>query len=261
LLLIWTLTIIRSKIGGIKMTKKITRVEGGETSATKQSTGKPFVASDESKTKARTFRILAIVSWIVAIAFEVVAILQLKSVPINTTILIVLIAADLVFVITGSLLWKKSNRLDPASAQNKFKFFVQSQLGLIISIIAFLPLVILIFTNKNMSGKQKGLIGGIAVAALVIAGITGIDYNPPSVEQYSEQTEEVKSLNDGVNLVYWTKSGKSYHLFQDCSYINSDRTVEIFEGTVAQARELKNITDLCDRCQHKAEKEKAIVAE
>jgi hypothetical protein len=85
LLLIWTLTIIRSKIGGIKMTKKITRVEGGETSATKQSTGKPFVASDESKTKARTFRILAIVSWIVAIAFEVVAILQLKSVPINTT--------------------------------------------------------------------------------------------------------------------------------------------------------------------------------
>ncbi|MBP1669395.1 MAG: hypothetical protein H6Q21_1761, partial [Bacteroidetes bacterium] len=60
------------------------------------------------------------------------------------------------------------------------------------------------------------------------------------------------------NLVYWTKSGTSYHLYQDCSYINTDRTDEIFEGTVAQARELKNITDLCDRCQNRAEKEKGL---
>jgi hypothetical protein len=242
------------------MAKKITRVEGGETSSTSTvKETKTFVASEESKTKARNFRIIAIISWIVAIGIEIVAILQLKKVPVNTTLLIVFIVADLIFAIVGSLLWKKSNRLDPASVQNKVKFFIQNQLGLIISIIAFLPLVILIFTNKNMSGKQKGILGSIAVVALVIAGITGIDFNPPSVEQYSEQTEQVKSLNDGLNLVYWTKSGKSYHLYQDCSYINSDRTVEIFEGTVAQARELKNITDLCDRCEKRAVKEKGLV--
>jgi uncharacterized protein YacL len=166
--------------------------------------------------------------------------------------------ADLVFAIVGSLLWKKSNRLDPASEKNKIKFFVQNQLGLIISIIAFLPLVILIFTNKNMSGKQKGVVGVIAVIAMLIAGVTGIDFNPPSQEQYLEQTKEVESLTNGVNHVYWTKSGKSYHLYQDCSYINSARTNEIFEGTVAQARELKNITDLCDRCENKAKKEKGL---
>ncbi len=237
-----------------KTSKKITRVESGETIRETKS----FVASDESKAKARNLRIFAILAWIVAIGFEIGAILLLRKAPVSTTGLIVLIAADLIFAVIGSLLWKKSNRLNPASEKDKVKFFIQNQLGLIIGIIAFLPLVILIFTNKNMSGKQKGLVGSIAVIALVIAGITGVDFNPPSVEQYTEQTEQVKSLNNGLNHVYWTKSGQSYHLYQDCSYINTARTDEIFEGTVAQARELKNITDLCDRCQHRAEKEQGL---
>jgi hypothetical protein len=241
-----------------KTSKKITRV-GSEDSAVSSSgeSGK-FIPSAENKSKAGTFRIIAAISWLIAIGCEVVAIFQLKKVPVNTTFLIILIVVALVFAVTGSLLWKRANRLNPASQKDKIRFFIQNQLGLIISIIAFLPLVILIFTNKNMSGKQKGLVGAVAIVALLIAGITGIDFNPPSQEEYKEQTEEVKSLNDGVNHVYWTKYGKSYHLYQDCSYINTDRTDEIFEGTVAQARELKNITDLCDRCAARARKEKGI---
>jgi hypothetical protein len=242
-----------------KTSKKLTRIEGGENSISSTVTEtKPFVVTDESRAKAKTFRIFAIISWLVAIGFEIFAILLLRKAPVNTTYLIVLIVADLIFAVIGSLLWKKSNRLDPASEKDKTKFFIQNQLGLIISIIAFLPLVILIFTNKNLSGKQKGIVGSIAVVALLIAGVLGIDFNPPSQEQYIEQTKQVESLNNGVNLVYWTKSGTSYHLYQDCSYINTDRTDEIFEGTVAQARELKNITDLCDRCQNRAEKEKGL---
>lgn len=241
------------------MAKKITRVETEDNSSSSTFNGNnTFVASDESKRKARTFRIIAILSWIVAIGFEIWAILLLQKPPVNTTMLIVLIVVDLIFAIVGSLLWKKSNRFDPASQKEKVKFFIQNQLGLIISLIAFLPLVILIFTNKNLSGKQKGLVGAVAVVALVIASLFGIDFNPPSVEQYSEQTKQVESLNDGINHVYWTKSGKSYHLYQDCSYINTDRTDEIFEGTVSQARELKSITDLCDRCEGRAKKEKGL---
>lgn len=232
---------------------KVTRVEGAETPSTSETAA--FIASDESKAKARNFRILAILSWVAAISIEIGAILMLRKPPVSTTWLIVLIVATLIFAVIGSLLWKKSNRLDPASEKDKVKFFVQNQLGLIISIIAFLPLVILIFTNKDLSGKQKGLVGTIAVVALLIAGATGIDFNPPSQEQYAEQTKQVEGLMNGANHVYWTKSGKSYHLFQDCSYINSVRTNEIFEGTVAQARELKSITDLCDRCENKAIKE------
>jgi uncharacterized protein YacL len=242
-----------------KTSKKLTRVEGGENpTETTTTETKPFVVSDESKAKSKTFRILAIISWILAIGFEIGAILLLQKAPVNTTLLIVLIVADLIFAVAGSLLWKKSNRLDPASEKDKIKFFIQNQLGLIISIIAFLPLVVLIFTNKNLSGKQKGLVGSIAVIALLIAGIFGIDFNPPSQEKYIEQTKQVESLNNGVNHVYWTKSGRSYHLYQDCSYINTDRTDEIFEGTVAQARELKNITDLCDRCAARAKKERGL---
>jgi len=235
------------------MGKKITRVESGNADTTATET-KTFVASDESKAKAKKNRLIAIISWVVAIGFEIGAIVLLGKTPVAMTLLIVLIVADLIFAVTGSLLWKQANRLDPASKKDPVKFFIQNQLGLIIAIIAFLPLVILIFTNKNMDAKQKGIVGSIAAAALVIAGITGFDFAPPSVEQYTEQTQEVEALNNGVNHVYWTKSGKSYHLFSDCSYINSDRTVEIFEGTVAQARALKNITDLCNRCQNKAKK-------
>jgi hypothetical protein len=244
-------------------TKKLTQVGGGEIqSTTTAKETKAFVASDESKAKAKSLRIFSIISWIVAIGFEVGAIFLLKKLPIKTTWLIVLIVADLIFAVIGSLLWKKSNRFDPASEKEKFKFFIQNQLGVIISVIAFLPLVILIFTNKDMNGKQKGIVGAIAVVALLIAGAAGINLNPPSQEQYAAQTAQVQKLTPtGANNVYWTKSGTHYHLYSDCPHINSKRTAEIFEGTVAQARELKNITELCSTCEARAAKEKGLPAE
>lgn len=236
--------------------KKVTRVGGDEATPTSGSTG--FVATAESKGRARNLRIFSIISWVAAIGVEIWAIMVLRSTPDKMGLLIGLIVGALVFAVIGNVLWKKANRLDPASEKDKTRFFIQNQLGAIISVLAFLPLVILIFTNKDLSGKQKGIVGSIAAIALIIAGVTGVDFNPPSIEQYTEQTAQVESLTGGVNHVYWTKSGKSYHLYSDCSYINSDRTNEIFEGTVAQARELKNITDLCDRCERRAVKENEV---
>jgi hypothetical protein len=234
--------------------KKITQVDGG-TSSTNTTQSTSFVPTAESKGKATQLRLFASLSWIAAIGAQIGAIMLLFKQPENMmTWVIALIVVDLAFAILGSYLWKKSNRLDPASEKNKFMFFMQSQLGLVVAIIAFLPLVVFVFTSKNLDGKQKGIIGGIAAVALIIAGISGTDFNPPSVEQYSEQTQQVEALNNGVNHVFWTKSGKSFHLYNDCGYINSDRTTEIFEGTVAQARELKNITDICNRCENKAKK-------
>jgi hypothetical protein len=242
-------------------TKKVTRVEGGETQSTAAAREtKPFVASDESKAKAKSSRLFAIISWIVAIGLEVGAIFMMKKAPINTTWLIVLIVADLIFAVIGNLLWKKANRFDPASEKDGFKFFIQNQLGAIISVIAFLPLVILIFSNKDMKGKQKGLVGAIAVVALLIAGFTGIDFKPPSQEQYAAQTAAVEKLT-GANSVFWTKSGTRYHLFSDCYHINTKKTDEIFNGTVAQARELKNISELCSTCENRWKKEKGLPAE
>lgn len=214
-----------------------------------------------NRQKATKLRIFALLSWIVAIVFEVFAIMQLQKDPINTTWLIVFIAADLLFVIVGSVLWKKANRFNPASKKQKIKFFLQNQLGLIVSVIAFLPLLILIFKNDKLDGKQKRLVATVAIGALLIAGLTGIDFNPPSQEQYQEEIAQVKALNGGHDYVYWTKSGKSYHLYEDCSYINTDRTVEIFQGTVVQAKEMKKISDLCDRCQSRSERQNALGSE
>lgn len=239
-----------------KSSKKITKITDDGTTA--KSDTQAFVPSEESAGKAKQFRIISAILWAIAIGLEIFGIIKLKEVPINMTLLIILIVGMLALVVVANILWKKANRLDPASEKDKTKFFIQNQLGLIISVIAFLPLVVLILTNKNLSGKQKGILGSIAGAALLIAGLTGTEFNPVSQEQYAEQTQQVELLNDGVNNVYWTKSGKSYHLYETCGYINSAKTKEIFQGTVANARELKNISDICDRCANQAKKAKGI---
>jgi len=240
-----------------KSSKKITKVNADNTTNSAPD-DRVFTPTKESAGKAKQFRVISIILWAIAIGLEIFGILKLREVPINMPLLIGLIVGMLILVVIANILWKKANRLDPASEKNKTKFFIQNQLGMIISVIAFLPMVVLIFTNKNMTGKQKGILGSIAAAALVIAGLTGTEFNPVSQEQYAEQTAQVELLNDGVNSVYWTKSGKSYHLFNSCGYINSNRTTEIFQGTVANARELKNISDICDRCANQAKKAKGI---
>jgi len=239
-------------------TKKITKVSGGEDDAPQQRT---FVPTVEAKGRATQLRLFAVLLWILAIVAEVGAIWVLvksaKPIATNTWIwMIAFIVIDLILVIIGSQLWKKANRLDPASRKDSAKFFLQNQLGVIISVIAFLPLIVFVFTNKDLDGKQKGILGGIVAIALVAAGISSADFNPPSVEDYSAQTSRVEELTGGNN-VYWTKSGTKYHIYEDCPHINTNRTDEIFNGTVAQARELKNITELCKTCENRAIKEKA----
>ncbi len=235
-------------------TKKVTRVSGGK------DTPPPsiFVPTAEAKGRASKQRLFAILCWVLALAAEAGAIYVLitcaKPIATQSWIWIIgLMMVDLVLVIAGSSMWKKANRLDPASRADKTRFFIQNQLGIIISVIAFLPLVILVFTNKDLSGKEKGILGSIAAVLLVVAGLVSADFNPPSVEQYTEQTQRVEQLT-GANDVYWTRSGTRYHIYDDCPHINTNRTDEIFEGTVAQARELKNITELCKTCEERAEK-------
>lgn len=99
---------------------------------------KVFVASEESKAKAKQLRLFAILAWIVAIGGEIFAILKLIH---NETMvwLIVAIVAILILSVVGSILWKKANRLDPASEKDKVRFFIQNQLGAIIAVLAFLP--------------------------------------------------------------------------------------------------------------------------
>jgi hypothetical protein len=138
------------------------------------------------KQQASTFRIIAVVLWVLAIAGEAFAIFWILKQPhINMVLLIGSIVVIGVLAVVADLLWKRANQFDPASTSEPVRFFIQNQLGAIISLIAFLPLIILIFMNKNMDSKQKGLAGGIGIVVLVIAAMMGVSLKPPSVQQYS----------------------------------------------------------------------------
>jgi len=229
--------------------KKITKVGGDNPTPQSTSTN----SNPLDKGKAGQLRFFAILAWILAIIAEAGAIYVLLTgkEPIMVW-LIALIVVDLIFAIAGNLLWKKSNRYDPASRKDKVKFFIQNQLGVIVTAIAFLPLIILIFTNKDLSGNQKKTLGGIAIVAVLIAGYLGIDFNPTALE---DQTGTLSGLTGG-NTVFWTNSGKKYHIYNDCSSINRDVTTEIFEGTLETAYNEKKINELCKICENRAEKAK-----
>ncbi len=242
--------------------KKITRVDNTPL-ATEPTAQTRFTPTAENKGNATRLRLFALLLWALAIAAEGAAIYVLMSCakPIETQSwvwMISLMVVDLVLVVVGSSLWRRANRLDPASRAQPTRFFVQNQLGVIISVIAFLPLVVLVLTNKELSGKEKGILGGVAGALLLVAGFASADFSPPSVEQYTEQSQRVEQLM-GANHVFWTRSGTHYHLYSDCQHINTRRTDEIFEGTVAQARELKNITELCKTCETRAQRDELAV--
>ena len=203
----------------------------------------------DNKERGKKYRIFAIVLWIIAIIFEVIGILRLSGVDILsnisiTTFLIVCILLDLAFFIPGSLLWKKANHIDPFSEANKSKFWMLNNLGTILSVLAFLPIIILVLTNKDLDKKSKTIVTTIAALALVIAGVSSYDFNPVSREQLEKAEKEVMNVSGG-STVYWAPHSKKYHVDPDCPAFSQSETV--YEGTVKQAFE-KGLTDPCRRC-------------
>lgn len=230
----------------------------------KNTAAEPTWAPTESaKKKAGNLRIVAGILWLVAIGLEIVAIFWLlrqrewtgedgtllrdpdtgllepqtatATFPqwafITLIVFLVIIAA---LSIIGSLLWKKANRLDPARKSETVKFFVQNQLGAIIAIIAFLPLIILIFLNKDMDKGQKTTAGIIGIVLAVAATAFGVTLNPPSVEQYNADQSAVIQLL-GQDEVVWVDGGGVYHVCDEVSDIQTGS--EIRTGTTAEAIE------------------------
>ena len=216
--------------------KKVVRVESDKSSTKAGGAKATFTPSPEAKAKAGKFRLFAALLWLLAIGGEVAAIFWLlPQEPVNMVLLIVALVVIGALALGGSMLWKRANQADPASRSDKFRFFVQNQLGAIITIIAFLPLIIMIFLNKDMDGKQKGIAGGIGIALLLVVGLLSADFNPPSTEQYDEETQFIVELT-GEDLVFWTASGGVYHLCEDAQYVqleSIDNT--IYSGTVGDA--------------------------
>ena len=154
---------------------------------------KDWRATHGQKSSARRLRILAVLSWIVAIGGEVAGIVLLYRHTFdhgNLALLIGLLVGIAIFAIAGSLMWKAANRQDPARESEKFRFFIQNQLGAIITLVAFVPLVVLIFMDKDLDQKNKKIAGGVGAVLAVVATLIGVSYNPPSVEQYTRDMNQ-----------------------------------------------------------------------
>ncbi len=155
---------------------------------------KAWAANQDQKGASKRLRIFALLSWAVAIGGEITGIYLLKQGKFNAgtaangnlPLLIGILVGIAVFAIAGSMMWKAANRHNPASRADGFRFFVQNQLGAIIGLIAFLPLIVLILMDKNMDPKNKQIAGGIGAALALVATLMGVSLKPPSVEQYTE---------------------------------------------------------------------------
>lgn len=217
---------------------------------------KLVAASGEGKKKVKEaapvgnatgFRIGAIVLWVVALAFEVVALLVLNG-KLNLTFMpslyqiIIALVLDLICVIIGSQFWKKANHIKPASEKNKLLFWLWNNMGLIVCAIAFIPFVILALTNKNADKKTKAIATVVAIIALLIGGVASYDFNPVSEEQ---QQAAIEAISEDV---FWSPFGKVYHTHKDCHTLNQSDTLTY--GTVEQAI-AANRTRLCSYCAKK----------
>lgn len=219
--------------------KKVVRAADPSAAENTGAAGPAWIPTPEAKGQSTRFHWIAAVLWALAIAAEAVAVFWLlRQVPFTTGHLIGLIGA---FVLIGALaligaqLWKRANRLDPASRSDKVRFWVQNQLGFIIAIIAFLPLVILVFTNRNMDGRQKAIAGSIGVVIAVVVSVFAVDWSPVSQDQYADETDIIEQLT-GEDLVYWTTSGSVFHVCEAVPDVNRESAdMTIHEGTVAAA--------------------------
>lgn len=200
--------------------------------------------------RANTRRCFAVICWIIAIIFEVIWILKLSNVIdwFNWLelkyFLLIIIWLDLIFFIIWSLLWKKANHIDPISEQNKTKFRMWNNLWTLLSVLAFLPMIIFVFFSKDLDKNSKWLVWGIAIVALTIAWISSYDFNPVSSEQLLRAEQEVLQVSPSWT-VYWAPHSKKYHVDRDCPAFSNSETV--YEWTVRDAYE-RNLTDPCRRC-------------
>lgn len=191
--------------------------------------------SERSKL-AMPYRIAAFVLWALGIMMEVFCFLVIKSVwhlPGNPlTWLIIFLLIDLVLVLIGSQLWKHANHVDPPSKANKFLYWLQTDLGTIVAVIAFMPIIILLLTDKNLDKNTKTVGSIIAVVALAAAAAGGVDYHPVSMEQFDSAEINASMLTDG-GKVYWTKSGTVYHFNPECSHLKNSS--EVVTGNIKEA--------------------------
>ena len=224
--------------------KKITSVGDSEKPSNTNS-NYTFVPTEENKGKATQFRMFAVLLWLGAIVAQVFAIRMFLSAvnseesPINAWV-IGLIVLDLILVFVGSLLWKKSNRLDPPSEKNQFLFYVQNQLGVIMAFVAFLPLIIFILTNKKVDGKSK------AILAMPLTDSMSLKYSA-TIKRVSDKNQNSNNKANAEELVYLSQFKK------DITDKKESKPVVVDKGDKVQFYYPIPTNTMCLQCHGKTE--------
>ncbi len=224
--------------------KKIVSADSGKEVEAGSLKGKENYKQAAPVGNATGLRIGAVALWLVAIALEVVAYLMLIG-KINLTFMstltqmIIALVLDLICVIIGAQLWKKANRIKPASEKKPLLFWLWNNMGVIACAVAFIPFVILTLVNKEADKKTKAIATVVAIIACLIGGVASYDFDPVSVEEQQAAIEAI------ANDVYWSPFGKVYHTHDDCQSLN--QSDELTYGTVEQAI-AANRTRLCAFC-------------
>ena len=226
--------------------KTITKVESAKNTSSETPKYAPKAASSGTAGNAKTKRIIAVVCWVIAIAFEVLALLVfIGKIDLGfisqLAQLIIFLVIDFIFVVIGAQFWKKANHIDPVSEENKLKFWLWNNMGVIVCCFAFIPfLIYVLFIDKEADPKMKKVASIVAAVALVLGIGISYDWNPVSAEGKAQAEATLAGQS-----VYWTQFGTVYHLDQDCQHLN--RSSELFEGDVATAIG-NNKTRLCKTC-------------
>ncbi|MBR4157817.1 MAG: hypothetical protein IKR07_02750 [Oscillospiraceae bacterium] len=228
--------------------KKIVSADTGEEVAA-GSLKKPGMQAAKPVGNATGLRIGAIILWVAAIAFEVLALLVVLGklhIGFMSSLLqlIVFIVLDLACVIIGSQLWKKANHIRPASEKNPFLFWLWNNLGVVVCVFAFVPIIIIMLSNKNLDKKTKVIATVVAIIALLIGGVASYDFNPVSQEQLAAAESAI------TDDVYWSPFGHVYHTHDDCQALN--HSDQLTYGSVEQAI-AANRTRLCSFCAKRDE--------
>lgn len=232
--------------------KKQHKIVSASTGETVKPGKRPASAPVAQTGNATGLRVGAVILWVLAIAFEVLAVVlvleKLLILPQVDPLYkgIAALVLDAVCVIIGSQLWKKANHIDPASQKNAFKFWLWNNMGVIVSAVAFIPFIIILLTDKNADKKTKTIGTVVAAVFLAVCGLTSYDWNPLSQEAVAEA-----AAGTGV---YWTAHGKKFHLYEDCSALN--RSEELVMGSAQQAIDAGKGT-ICKFCEKRHEKELA----
>ncbi len=228
--------------------KKIISADSGEEveAGSKKKTGMKEAAPVGN---AAGLRVGAIILWVLALGFEILALLVVLG-KINLHFLptiwqlIILLVLDLACVIIGSQLWKKANHIKPASEKNPFLFWLWNNLGVVVCVFAFVPIIILMLANKNLDKKTKVIAVVVAIIALLIGGVASYDFNPVSQEQLAAAESAI------TDDVYWSPFGHVYHTHDDCQALN--HSDQLTYGSVEQAV-AANRTRLCSFCAKRDE--------